>query len=831
MAFDFSKLNIFKRLDARSRLFVVFGAVLGVVVLIYVATKMLSGDDGAAGPSRVANAPAGLQSVPGSQDLTPEYQRAIVQQNEYLASRAKIESVVPTMIHQGEAVGAAASTDQCIICSDESANVKTLLDGWKRQGKVMPEVAALLTKLAEQNVPVSQYAAQLDQLVKEGKLTPEQARALLEEYKKQHTNNRLRDSAKIMDAMIKAGILPTDVANDLLAAQKKEVSSQAYANMLKHFVAEGKISPETARQLLAEYNKQRALQKTKENLAMIEQMAQSGQITPEIAKMLTDLTNRGVTADEYETALKKAVAEGKLTPASAAKLLEAYKKIKLDVGPAGQLAEMAKAAEAKHQANLDNLVATGQLSKASAEQLKALAANDASVGDYAAAVSALVRAGKLSPDAAKKLIEDYRALHHAKLAEKTLNGIQANNGSLSAYAETLRKLVAAGAITPEQAADLLSQYQAVVAARAPPQAAATATGPGSEEFAKLQARILQGQESGAAGGIGAAGAAGEFGAAGAAGEFGAAGAAGEFGAAGAAGAAGEFGAAGAAGGLGAGAGEGQDFVASDAQLAEKQAQLAQEAAQMQQSRMAAMLAAMNGQAQQLVAAWQPPAMVGKVAPPPPTPPVLAGADGKSQTETTASGEGSTSTKPSLIKAGEIIFAVLDTAVNSDYLDSPVMATVVSGKYKGAKLLGKLVTAKSVTGQMDRISLNFTTMNVDDWAKSKSVTAYAIDPDTARTVLASNVDYHYLMRFGAIMATSFVQGYASAISSSASTSTTGIFGTSTTHPELSPSQKLATGLGQIGQTLGTVTQGYVNIPPTVKVDSGVGLGILFMTDVT
>ena len=122
------------------------------------------------------------------------------------------------------------------------------------------------------------------------------------------------------------------------------------------------------------------------------------------------------------------------------------------------------------------------------------------------------------------------------------------------------------------------------------------------------------------------------------------------------------------------------------------------------------------------------------------------------------------------------------------------------------------------------------MNQDDCEKSKAVTAYAIDPDKARTALATSVNYHYLQRFGAIMATSFMQGYATAITN-AGTSTTGIFGTSTTHPSLSPSKSIAVGLGQVGTTLGTVTQNYVNIPPTVRVDSGVGLGILFMTDVS
>ena len=114
--------------------------------------------------------------------------------------------------------------------------------------------------------------------------------------------------------------------------------------------------------------------------------------------------------------------------------------------------------------------------------------------------------------------------------------------------------------------------------------------------------------------------------------------------------------------------------------------------------------------------------------------------------------------------------------------------------------------------------------------SKIGHAFAIDPDTARTVMASDVDYHYLQKYGYIMATSFLQGYSSAITN-AGTSTTGIFGTSTTHPTLSPSNKLMVGLGQIGTTLTADAQSKINKPPTVKVNAGVGLGVLFTAEVT
>ena len=155
-----------------------------------------------------------------------------------------------------------------------------------------------------------------------------------------------------------------------------------------------------------------------------------------------------------------------------------------------------------------------------------------------------------------------------------------------------------------------------------------------------------------------------------------------------------------------------------------------------------------------------------------------------------------------------------------------MVTIIEGKYKGAKLIGKLSLAQNG----DKVSLNFNLMDMDDWISAKTVSAFAIDPDTARTVMASEVDNHYLERYGYMMATSFLTGYSKAITNEG-TSTTGIFGTSTDTPALSPGNKIAVGLGQIGTNLAQDAQQKINRPPTVKVVAGVGLGILFTTEVT
>lgn len=763
MAFDFSKLNFFSRLDARARVFVLFAGVVGVIFLVYLGTRFFTGSGDTTGASRVASAPQGLQSVPGG-TLTPEYYRAIKQADEQARQQAQITggSAVPTLMNTG---GQFNQQGQCVICSDQSANVKDDLDDWVRQGKVSPDVARALEQLADKNVSVEEYAANLDRLVKEGKLTPEQARELLEKYKKQHANALLQESAKTMDALIKSGQLPIDVANQLLDLQKKNVSPADYAAALQELVREGKISPEVAQQLLAQYTQQRAREITQHSIAGLDQMARQGQLTPDVEKALVDLEMRMVPLDTYSGALQRFVSAGQLTPAISNRILDEYKSQKVAIGPTGTVNQMLQKAEAAAYGEIVDLLKAGKISQDVAAELTDLIQKNIPLDRYRTVISQLVQQNKLSPEIAKLKVADYQTVKGLREMAARLGALQGNNVSPAEYAEELKRAVQAGLITPEQAAELMQEYQALAAKTAGNAAIVS----GDSDFAKLQQRVQQGQSL-------------------------------------------------------------QPELSAD-QFTAAQAQAAQESAQDRQARLQLLMNAMSGQAQQLVAAWQPPTMAGKVGAAETATKNTKGANANGTKGNSAASSGASSETPPLIKSGTILFAVLDTAVNSDYPDSPVMATIVDGKYKGAKLLGKLTTAKNVAGQLDRVSLNFTMMNLDSWVKSKAITAYAIDPDTARTVLASQVDYHYLKRFGAMMATSFVQGYANAVMTSSSSTTTGIFGTSSSHPALSPTQKLQAGIGQIGQTVGNATQNYINIPPTVKVDSGVGLGILFMSDVT
>jgi len=181
----------------------------------------------------------------------------------------------------------------------------------------------------------------------------------------------------------------------------------------------------------------------------------------------------------------------------------------------------------------------------------------------------------------------------------------------------------------------------------------------------------------------------------------------------------------------------------------------------------------------------------------------------------------------LIKAGSINFAVVDTALNSDEA-GPILATLVSGPFKGAKLLGAFTLAR----ESKKVIISFNNLSAKNFDRSVSVNAVAIDPDTARTALATSVNSHYLLRWGSLFASTFVDGYARAVSESGTSVTT----TSATgqvevnRQPLDGKQQFYQGVGEIGRAWAEIAKKNFEKPPTVKVAQGTGVGILFLGDV-
>lgn len=179
-----------------------------------------------------------------------------------------------------------------------------------------------------------------------------------------------------------------------------------------------------------------------------------------------------------------------------------------------------------------------------------------------------------------------------------------------------------------------------------------------------------------------------------------------------------------------------------------------------------------------------------------------------------------------IKAGTVLFGVMDTAVNSD-IPGPILATIVSGKLQGARLVGNFQHEAQQTG----VVIQFNQLSIPKRQHSLSIQAVAIDPDTARTALASSVDRHILLRYGSIFASSFISGYGKAITQQGTTTVSPLTGTTTTStPPLDNRQIFFAALGELGTQWGQAIKPYFNTPYTVLVNQGTGIGVLFLTDV-
>ena len=131
-------------------------------------------------------------------------------------------------------------------------------------------------------------------------------------------------------------------------------------------------------------------------------------------------------------------------------------------------------------------------------------------------------------------------------------------------------------------------------------------------------------------------------------------------------------------------------------------------------------------------------------------------------------------------------------------------------------------------------VTFNTLSIPGADRTQSITAFAIDPNTARTALSSQTDHHYLSRYGALFASTFIEGFGNAFQSANTTITIGGTGgtTDTTVQSgigRSTMENAVIGLATLGKAWGQVAARQMTRPTTVQLYAGTGVGILFTQD--
>lgn len=189
----------------------------------------------------------------------------------------------------------------------------------------------------------------------------------------------------------------------------------------------------------------------------------------------------------------------------------------------------------------------------------------------------------------------------------------------------------------------------------------------------------------------------------------------------------------------------------------------------------------------------------------------------------SSNSSSSNKGPAFVRAGSIVPAVMLTAINSDE-PGPVLAQIVTGPLKGARLIGQMVSSDQ------RVVVQFSSLSMPGASQTFSISSFAVDPDTSRTGLATDVNNHYFLRYGLGLAAAFISGYGEAVQNAGSTTTTNAFGgTTTIMGDMTHKQIAESAFGKVGQKLGSELDKETNRAPTVTVASGTSVGVLFMAD--
>ena len=175
-----------------------------------------------------------------------------------------------------------------------------------------------------------------------------------------------------------------------------------------------------------------------------------------------------------------------------------------------------------------------------------------------------------------------------------------------------------------------------------------------------------------------------------------------------------------------------------------------------------------------------------------------------------------------ISSGTVLYGTSDILIDSD-VQSPVLVTIREGSFRGAKLIGSFERV-----QDKGVILKFERMVLPDSSECR-VQAVALNPETTGAAVATTVDHHYLERYGTMLVSAFAQGFGQAVIAANSTYTVTPFGgVIQTVSNLPVSQEALMALGTVGQYLGSNMRQLFSIPPTVKVEPGADIAVLFVS---
>jgi len=166
--------------------------------------------------------------------------------------------------------------------------------------------------------------------------------------------------------------------------------------------------------------------------------------------------------------------------------------------------------------------------------------------------------------------------------------------------------------------------------------------------------------------------------------------------------------------------------------------------------------------------------------------------------------------------------VVATETGPDGNGGQVIVEMTSGPLNHARLLGTAQRRGDLMGvSLTQLSWQGKTLPVD---------AVLVSPETRETAVASSVDHHYGARLLYPSLAAIASGVGQAVALSGSVQSNSLYGNTSVYRNLNPEQIAALGVGAVGNNLQGVLNEMAPKGPTVKLDAGVPVGVMFLKDV-
>jgi len=176
----------------------------------------------------------------------------------------------------------------------------------------------------------------------------------------------------------------------------------------------------------------------------------------------------------------------------------------------------------------------------------------------------------------------------------------------------------------------------------------------------------------------------------------------------------------------------------------------------------------------------------------------------------------------IIKAGTTMKARLDTGVNTDK-GKNLFATVIGGKFNGAKLIG------TVGLNTADIEFNFTRMLFK--GEEYAIQVRALTLGTKQSGMADKVQKHTLQKLGGMVTAGIFEGYGQAYQNIGTTQITNTGNVVSTKEEPNDKEIAGNIIGNVGTEMANMARTSTVRPTTYIVNSGKVFEVFFDADVT